>query len=109
MTLHNPTLKTALALLLAAGAVAPTAASANATAARRVREGSGFVSSPTRAYAADPAVRVVTVREGGGFDWGDATIGAGGGLGLSILGLAGGQVLTRRRDRRTTRSAAAIN
>jgi hypothetical protein len=35
-----------------------------------------------------------------GFDWGDAGIGAGGGIGLSILGLAGALTLTQRRGRR---------
>ena len=35
-----------------------------------------------------------------GFDWGDAGIGAAGGIGLSILGLAGVLTLTHRRGRR---------
>ena len=43
---------------------------------------------------------------GGGFDWGDAGIGAAGGLALAMLGLAGALTLSQRRARRSSRSAA---
>ncbi len=98
MTPHRHALKTTLALVLAASAIAPAAAAA------RFDQNPVYVPTPT--YAARPAVRVVLVGEGGGFKWGDAMIGAAGGLGLSILGLAGGQVVTRRRDRRAAGSVA---
>ena len=48
-------------------------------------------------------VRVSTPK--GGFDWGDAGIGAASGLGLSLLGVAGAVALSQRRARRTTGSA----
>jgi hypothetical protein len=41
-----------------------------------------------------------------GFDWGDAGIGAAGGLTLAMLGLGGGLVIARRRPRRTRHTAA---
>ena len=42
-----------------------------------------------------------------GFDWGDAGIGAAGGLAISMLGLGGALVITsQRRTRRPTRSAS---
>ena len=40
------------------------------------------------------------------FDWGDAGIGAAGGLALAILGLGGGLVISRRRPRRARQSTA---
>jgi hypothetical protein len=36
-----------------------------------------------------------------GFDWGDAGIGAAGGLALAMLGVGGGLVISRQRPRRT--------
>ena len=44
------------------------------------------------------AVRVVTYS--GGFNWGDAGIGAGGMLALTVIGLGGALTLTRRRNHR---------
>ena len=57
--------------------------------------------------SAAPIVRVSSPNNG--FDWGDAGIGAAGGIGLSILGLAGTVGLSQRRTRRSSRSAAAIS
>lgn len=44
---------------------------------------------------------------GGGFDWGDAGIGAAGGLALSMLGLAGALMLSQRRGGRVRRSSSS--
>ena len=52
--------------------------------------------------AATPTVKT----PGGGFDWGDAGIGAAGGLALAMLGLAGALTLSQRRARRSSRTAA---
>jgi MYXO-CTERM domain-containing protein len=41
-----------------------------------------------------------------GFDWGDAGIGAAGGLALAMLGLGAALVISRRRPSRTRRSTA---
>ena len=51
-----------------------------------------------------PVVRVVAPN--GGFDWGDAGIGAAGGFALSMLGVGGAIVVTQRRDRRPRRTSA---
>jgi hypothetical protein len=42
----------------------------------------------------------------GGFDWGDAGIGAVGGVALSLLGLGGGLAISRRWPQRTRRTGA---
>jgi hypothetical protein len=41
----------------------------------------------------------------GGFDWGDAGIGAAGGFAIAMLGVGGGLALAQRRSRRTGTSA----
>lgn len=43
---------------------------------------------------------------GGGFDWGDAGIGAAGGLAISLLGIGGALAISQRRTRRPRGSAA---
>lgn len=89
--------KTALALSLTLSAIAPTAASAR------------FDLNPPRATttpSARPAVQIVRVSAPGGFDWGDAGIGAAGALGLSMLVAGGGVVITARR-RRTPRPSSS--
>ena len=54
--------------------------------------------------------RIVRVTApGGSFDWGDAGIGAAGGVVLSILTLGGALTRSQRHERRTGRSAAATN
>ena len=60
-------------------------------------------SDPQPEVPASTAARAENVARGTssrGFDWGDAGIGAAGGIGLSILGLAGALTLTHRRGRR---------
>jgi hypothetical protein len=48
---------------------------------------------------ARPSTEVIRLEERHGFDWGDAAIGAAGGLGLAMLALGGGLVITTRRYR----------
>ena len=88
MTTRNHPIKTALALALALGAIAPAAASAR------------YELNPPPAkttQSSQPAVQVVRVSAPGGFDWGDAGIGAAAGFGLSMLAIGGGLVITQRR------------
>jgi hypothetical protein len=59
-----------------------------------------------QASAAPPVVRLQAPASG--FDWGDAGIGAAGGLALSMLGL-GGALLISQRPRRTGHSTARPN
>lgn len=100
MTSHNHRLKTTLGLALALGTIAPSAASARL-------ELNPPPATPTR--STQPAVQVVRVSAPGGFDWGDAGIGAAGGLGLSMLAMGGGLVVTQRRGRRLNGSAATTS
>ena len=123
--------QTALAVALALGAIAAPAASAHGGQA-------GWVVRPNpdqqaaqlaRAAAARPAptnwvvrpnpdeqypapapttiVRVITPT--GGFDWGDAGIGAAAGVALLMIGLAGALAVSQRRTRRSTGSASVTS
>ena len=59
--------------------------------------------------ASTPAMIARVTGPGSGFDWADAGIGAAGGIGLSILGLAAALTLAQRRggrQRRSSRSTA---
>ena len=48
----------------------------------------------------DPPQAVVRISApGGGFDWGDAGIGAAGGFALSMIGIGGALVVSQRRTR----------
>jgi hypothetical protein len=90
MTPRHP-IKTTLALVLALGAIAPTAASAR------------YDLNPPLATATPsgpPAVQVVRIPAERGFDWGDAGIGAAGGFGLSMLAMGGGFGVAGMRRRR---------
>jgi hypothetical protein len=103
---RNHPIRTALAVTLALGAVAPAAVSARpinaigpgAPPAHDLRAG-----AKTSSLAGTPAPprRVVNASAPRAFDWGDAGIGAAGGLGLSMIVLGGGLVVTgTRRHRR---------
>ena len=60
--------------------------------------------SPAKVSAAPPVVRVQAPANG--FDWGDAGIGAAGGLALSMIGLGGALAVSQHRTRRTGRTTA---
>ena len=62
----------------------------------------GYVNSPT---SAGPAVVHVTTHSNP-FDWGDAAVGAAGGLVISLLIIGGGVVVTQRRQPKATRAKA---
>jgi hypothetical protein len=80
-------LKPTLALALALGAIAPAAASARQE----------LNPPPTTTTPSQPPVQIVRVSAPGGFDWGDAGIGAAGALGLSTLAIGSGLVIAGRR------------
>lgn len=65
-----------------------------------------YSSAETNAYPSRSGVARVAASDGG-FDWGDAGIGAAGGLVLSIVAIGGGLVLVERRPRRTKTTAVA--
>jgi hypothetical protein len=92
--LPHQQIKTTAALALALGALAPAAA-----AARPQLDPGGATHTQTQT---SPIVRVIAPNSG--FDWGDAGIGAAGGLALAILalamlGLGGTLALSQRRPR----------
>lgn len=87
----NHPYKTTLAVVLAVGATAPSAASAGLNLGPP---------SPTSDTPSQPAVRVVRVSAHDSFDWGDAGIGAAGGLGISLLATGGGLMLARTQRER---------
>ncbi len=91
MSHNHHSIKTTLALALALGAIAPASASARFEL---------NPPAPTGTTSPQPAVEIVRVSAPGGFDWGDAGIGAAGGLGLTMLAAGGGLVIAgpRRRD-----------
>ena len=64
----------------------------------------GAATAANKATAPQTAVRVHAAQSG--FDWGDAAIGAVGGLALSLIGLGGALGVSHRRARRTVRTAA---
>jgi len=84
--LPTPHVKQATALALALGAAVPSAASAKA---------SGGDPTPSTTQTT-PIVRVTIPASG--FDWGDAGIGAAGGLALSILGVGVALTVSQRRN-----------
>jgi hypothetical protein len=88
--LPNQHLKKAASLALALAAIVPAAATARPVGPDPT--GASFTIPQT------PVVRITTPASG--FDWGDAGIGAAGGLALAMLGVGGGLVISQQRPRR---------
>jgi hypothetical protein len=89
--LTNHQLKNAASLTLALGAIAPATVTAKPVGPDP--SGASYTIPQT------PIVRITTPARG--FDWGDAGIGAAGGLALAMLGVGGGLLITHQRPRRT--------
>jgi hypothetical protein len=88
MTTHPHPIRTAVALSVALGALAPAAAQAKPIE----------LMSPPPARQ-QPAARPIVAPAPSGFDWGDAAIGAAGAFGVAMVA-AGGTVLVGGRRRR---------
>jgi hypothetical protein len=72
-----------------------------------------YSNAETSAYASAiptgvPSTVVHVASQDGGFDWGDAGIGAAGGLGLAIVGVGGAFAITQQRRGRRSKGSAAI-
>jgi hypothetical protein len=93
MTTHHHPLRTAAVLSLAVGALVPAAAQA-----RFDPTGSASAGPPSPSRTSAPVVSPAP----GGFDWGDAGIGAAGGVGLAMVGVGGSFVVAGRRRRYST-------
>lgn len=87
MALNHRKINTTLTLALMLGAIVPATASARQE----------LNPPPAKTTPSQPAVQIVRVSAPGGFDWGDATIGAAGALGLSTLAIGSGLVIGARR------------
>ena len=99
MTTRHPIITSAaVALALALGA-APAAARYDYRGAAEspgIRAGTQPL-SPVTNRTAPPATVVRVSAATGGFDWGDAGIGAAGGLALSLVAIGGGLAVSQRR------------
>ncbi|HTX32350.1 MAG TPA: hypothetical protein VMD09_13290 [Solirubrobacteraceae bacterium] len=97
-TRHRITTAAAVAVALAAGAGPAWAFPADQTPnGSQVPAGSPYVTGAASAPAAPTIVRVTPTDAG--FDWGDAGIGAGGALALSLVALGGAVLVSGRRGR----------
>jgi hypothetical protein len=108
MTAHHRIIPAAaVALTLAAGA-APAASRYEYLGAAQspgIRAGTQPLRQVNNVSA--PPATVVRVTPGNsGFDWGDAGIGAAGGLALSLVALGGGLAFSERSGRRTRHGTA---
>ena len=98
--LHNQPLKTTAALTVALALA--TAAPASARPIDLYSPASAGTTHVDSAPASAAPTIVHLTTPSGGFDWGDAGIGAAGGVALSILGLGSALAVSGRRTRRQT-------
>ena len=103
MSPHKQARKTALVLALALGAMAPAAASArlnlNPVGPSSPLPNVSAKSTEGNTPSPRPTVRIVRVSAPGGFDWGDAGVGAAAAFGLLMLAGAGRSVAAGRHRR----------
>ncbi|HYB30247.1 MAG TPA: hypothetical protein VEF89_26820 [Solirubrobacteraceae bacterium] len=113
---HSPITRRAAAVAAAlalsvAGSAAPAVArpfniTANGSMVPAGSPNTASQASPsTDVYGTAPTIVRVTARDSG-FDWGDAGIGAAGGLALSMTALGCGLAVSQRHGRRTRHSTA---
>jgi hypothetical protein len=102
-------ISTALALALALGVSAAPASARpfdlNANGSY-VPAAVAIAQATKPSHAVSPSPVIVRVAAPGGFDWGDAGIGAAGGIALSMVGLGGALAMAQNRARRTRRTTA---
>ena len=106
MTTAHRTATTALLVLSLAATGVPTASARSGGAADHPpmvysRQDKSLVPSN------DPPQAVVRISSpDGGFDWGDAGIGAAGGVAIAMLGVGGALAVSQRRPRRTRQTTS---
>jgi hypothetical protein len=104
-TTHRITTSLAVTLALAAGT--PTAL---ANSAQQLYGPAGQPNQEkqinTGDYVSAPPTILRINSPGGGFDWGDAGIGAAGGVALAMVGVGGALVVSQRRPRRAPKSSS---
>jgi hypothetical protein len=108
-TIQRTSIGLVMALALGAGAAPALAGPFDVNShGSIVPAGSPSMRSPvakTEAVSTAPTTVRVTAPNSG-FDWGDAGIGAAGGIALSMIGLGGGLAVSQNRARRTRRTTA---
>ena len=119
MSPRSNKIRTTLAVTMALGAVAPAAHARLATDAvpptttssvhdvKSVQDLRRAAPTSSLAGTVDPGPQVVTVSAPSGFDWGDAAIGAAGGLGLALAAVGGTFALAGRRRHSMPRELAS--
>jgi hypothetical protein len=119
MSPRNHTIRTTLALTMALGAVVPAAHARVAldpgpqpvsTSPQDVKSAQDLrrvAQTSSLAGTVDPQRHVIAVSAPNGFDWGDAAIGAAGGLGLALAAVGGTLVVTGRRRHPIPRQLAS--
>ena len=104
------TIAAAVLALAAAGTPAATAGSPDAAVATATRpapaiysrQDKSIIPVASRSTSADASMQQAVVRiqtPPSGFDWGDAAIGAAGGLALALIAVGGALVVSQRRGR----------
>jgi hypothetical protein len=121
MSPRSHKIRTTLALTMALGAVVPAAGQARlATDPAAPASSPATVHDVKSAYdlrraaqtsslagTVDPQRHVITVSAPSGFDWGDAAIGAAGGLGLALAAVGGTLAVAGRRRHSIPRELAS--
>jgi hypothetical protein len=106
-TIHRISIGLALTLALAVIAAPAFARTFELNAnGSYVPSGSASVRATQPSHSARPPAVIVRVAGPSGFDWGDAGIGAAGGLALAMVGLGGWVAVSQSRTRRTSRTNA---
>jgi hypothetical protein len=108
--LPNQPLKTSAALILALGSISAPAAAARVLPPDPPCSSCGYSELGQRASGStvNPPPAIVRVESRSGFDWGDAGIGAAGGIAISIASLGGALAVSQRRARRPGNPPALI-
>ena len=110
MSPRSSKIRTTLAVTMALGAIAPAAhARLPLDPAPPASGQDARLAAPTSSLAGtvDRAPQVVTVSTPSGFDWGDAAIGAAGGLGLALAAAGGTLAIAGRRRHSIPRQLAS--
>jgi hypothetical protein len=113
MSPHSHTIRTTLALTAALVAVAPAGAQARpavdpaAPTSKPSQDLRAAAGTSSLAGTVEPRRQVITVSAPRGFDWGDAAIGAAGGLGLALVAIGGTFTVAGRRRHAIPRELAS--
>jgi hypothetical protein len=106
-TTHRITTGIVVALALGASAAPASARTFDLNpAGSYVPAGTASMQAAAQVANPSPPTIVRVTARNGGFDWGDAGIGAAGGLALSMVGLGGGLAVSQRRTRRAGHTTA---